>query len=437
MGHKWRQYQDSQKKGRRLTGKTAFILLFAFSIILFAAGSPFLSTSTNPSQKLNYTIEENNLRIKFDGHDIHMDGSILPSLEEKTDDKYISKFGKDGQVTYTIDPVLQEKMTELFQKFQVPYGAFVAINPKTGRVLAMVEYSEGSTTSPHPAQHLALRATYPAASIFKLITGAAALEKGKADPETVINFSGAFYSLTPRNWKDNPRRDKNKITLADALAKSCNVAFAKVALRWLSSWDLNHYAEKFGFNKPLDFELPVQTSRIHAENTESSIAKTAAGFGDVTLSPLHGVMIASAIANNGKMMAPRIIDRVSVNGRDIYNFKSKELYQSISNETAEKLKYMMTKTIEKGTSRHAFHTSNGESYLKDITVGGKTGSLDGDNPKGEYSWFVGMAPIDNPEIAVAALIINKPVWKIKAPYIAREGLLTYFNRDKLKVASLK
>ncbi|MDD5433964.1 MAG: penicillin-binding transpeptidase domain-containing protein [Nitrospira sp.] len=434
MGQKWRQYQNMQKKGRRIKGKTAFILLCSVFIILFAAGSPFLSTSTTPSQKLNYTIEENNLRIKFDGNNIHMDGTTFPSsLGEKKDDRYTRSFGKDGQVTYTIDPVLQEKMTELFQKFQVPYGAFVAINPKTGKVLAMVEYSEESKGP----QHLALRATYPAASIFKLVTGAAALEKGKADPETVINFSGAFYSLTPRNWKDNPRRDKNKITLADALGKSCNVAFAKVALRWLSSRDLTRYAEKFGFNKPLDFEFPVQTSKIHAENTESSLAKTAAGFGDVTLSPLHGVMIASAIANNGKMMAPRIIDRVSVNGRDIYNFKSKELYQSISNETAEKLKYMMTKTIEKGTSRHAFHTPSGESYLKDITVGGKTGSLDGTNPKGEYSWFVGMAPIDDPEIAVAVLVINKPVWKIKAPYIAREGLLTYFNRDKLKVASLK
>lgn len=434
MGQKWRQYQNRQRGSRRITGKTAFILFFAATIILFAAGSPFLSTS-NLSQKLNYTIEENNLRIKFDGSNIRMDGALLPALEEKIDNKYASRFGKnnDGEIVYTIDPILQEKMREVFQKYQVPYGAFVAINPKTGRVLAMVEYSEGGTSS----QHLALRATYPAASIFKLITGAAAIEKGKADPDTVINFSGGLYALSPRNWKDNPKRDKNKITLADAMGKSCNVAFAKVALKWLNSKDILRFAEKFGFNKPLGFELPVQTSHVTIENKESSIAKTAAGFGDVTLSPLHGVMIASAIANNGKMMAPRIIDRISVNGRDIYNFKSDELYQCITSETAEKMKYMMTKSVENGTSRHAFHTSNGELYLKDIVVGGKTGSLEGKNPQGDYSWFVGMAPIDDPEIAVAALVINKPVWKIKAPFIAREGLLTYFNRDKLKVASMR
>lgn len=433
MGQKWRQYQDRNKKGRKYKGKTAFILFFVAVIILFAAGSPFLSTLTSPSQKLSYTIEDSNVRIKFDGNNIRMDGEITPLLDEKKDDRYTKRFGKDGEIIYTIDPVLQEKMTELFRKFQVPYGAFVAMNPKTGRVLAMVEYS-GEDTGP---QHLALRATYPAASIFKLITGAAAIENGKADPETVINFSGGLYALSARNWKDNPKRDKNQITLSDAMGKSCNVAFAKVALRWLGSRELTRYAEKFGFNKPVEFEFPVQASRIHAENSEASIAKTAAGFGDVTLSPLHGVMIASAIANSGKMMAPRIIDRVSVNGREIYNFKSKEVSQCISEPTAEKLKNMMIKTIEKGTSRHAFHAPNGESYLGDISVGGKTGSLEGDNPKGDYSWFVGMAPIDNPEIAVAALIINKPVWKIKAPYIAREGLVTYFNKDKLKVASLK
>ena len=66
-------------------------------------------------------------------------------------------------------------------------------------------------------------------------------------------------------------------------------------------------------------------------------------------------------------------------------------------------------------------TRGGKAYLKDITVGGKTGSLEGDDPQGDYSWFVGMAPLDDPEIAIAALVINRPVWKIKAPFVAREG----------------
>jgi len=406
-------------------------MLAAF-IIFLASGSPFLDTF-DLSQKLRYTIEENGLRLSFDDEGARIEGESPILFKEKVGDKFVSSFENGLSVTYTIDPPLQEKMTNFFAKYKVPYGVFVAISPKTGKVLAMVEHSEKGKGD----QHLALRATYPAASLFKLITAAAAIENGKVEPETVIRFNGGLYTLTSRNWVDNPKRDKNKITLADAMGKSCNVAFAKVALKWLGSEDLLHYAEIFGFNKALDFELPVQMSQASLENTQESIAKTAAGFGHVTLSPLHGALIASVIGNDGKMIAPRIIDKISLDGRDIYNFKAKELDTCISTETADKLKYMMTKTIESGTSRHAFYTRKGRAYLKDITIGGKTGTLEGDNPPGDYSWFVGIAPLEDPEIAVAALVINQPAWQIKASVAAREALLTYFKSNKLKTASVQ
>ena len=428
---RWREYQKRNNFFKVSPKKTTFILLLASFIIFVAAGSPFLDTS-NLTQKLSYTIEENNIRLIFDEGNIKIEGEALPPLKDKEGDKFVSSLGKNIQVVYTIDPLLQDKMTELFAKYKVPYGVFVAISPKTGRVLAMVEHSEGSLSS----KHLALRATYPAASIFKLITAAAALEKGKVDTDTVINYSGGLYTLTPRNWVDNPKRDKNKITLADAMGKSCNVAFAKVALKWLNANDLLGYAEQFGFNKSLDFEFPVDISHANVDKTQASIARTAAGFGDVTLSPLHGVMLASVIANNGRMIAPRIIEKVIYNGNEIYSFTAKELDECITPDTAYKLKYMMLKTVENGTSRHAFYTRRGDAYLKDIIVGGKTGSLDGDDPPGDYSWFVGMAPLYDPEIAVAALVINKPRWRIKAPFVAREGLLAYFNGDRLKMASV-
>lgn len=432
MGQKWREYQKRFMGHKKITRKTPLILILVSFIILLAAGSPFLDTS-NLTQKIHYTIEENNLRLRFDGDYVQIDGGFPPLFKERIEDRFVSHFGKDIQVVYTMDPVLQERMEALFAKYRVPYGAFVAVSPKTGKVLAMVEYSEEEKGS----QHLALRATYPAASIFKLITAAAALEKKKVEPDTVIRFSGGLYTLTPRNWVDNPRRDKNKITLADAMGKSCNVAFAKVALRWLNSDELLSYAERFGFNQPVDFEFPVQISQAHLENNQASIARTAAGFGNVNLSPLHAAMIATTIANDGKMVAPRIIEKILLNEREIYHFIPREIADCITPDTAIKLKSMMTKTVENGTSRHAFYTRRGKAYLKDITVGGKTGSLEGDDPQGDYSWFVGMAPLDNPEIAIAALVINRPVWQIKAPFVAREALLTYFNKERFKMASLK
>jgi len=429
---RWREYQKRFTWHRKIPRKTPFILVLAAVIISLAAGSPFLDTF-DLSQKIRYTIEENGLRLSFDEESARIESETPILFKEKIEDKFVSNFENGLSVTYTIDPLLQEKMTDFFTKYKVPYGAFVAISPKTGKVLAMVEHSEKDKGD----QHLALRATYPAASLFKLITAAAAIENGKVEPETVIRFNGGLYTLTPRNWVDNPKRDKNKITLADAMGKSCNVAFAKVALKWLGAGDLLHYAENFGFNKALDFDLPVQMSQASIENTAESIAKTAAGFGNVTLSPLHGALIASVIGNDGKMIAPRIIEKISLDGRELYNFKIKELDTCISTETAGKLKYMMTKTIESGTSRHAFYTRRGRAYLKDITIGGKTGTLEGDNPRGDYSWFVGIAPLEDPEIAVAALVINQPTWQIKASVAAREALLTYFKSNKLKTASVQ
>ena len=432
MEQRWREYQKRFTWHRKIPRKTPFILVLAAVIISLAAGSPFLDTF-DLSQKIRYTIEENGLRLSFDEESARIESETPILFKEKMEDKFVSSFENGLSVTYTIDPLLQEKMTDFFTKYKVPYGAFVAISPKTGKVLAMVEHSEKDKGD----RHLALRATYPAASLFKLITAAAAIENGKVEPETVIRFNGGLYTLTPRNWVDNPKRDKNKITLADAMGKSCNVAFAKVALKWLGAGDLLHYAENFGFNKALDFDLPVQMSQASIENTEESIAKTAAGFGHVTLSPLHGALIASVIGNGGKMIAPRIIEKISLDGRELYNFKAKELDTCISTETAGKLKYMMTKTIESGTSRHAFYTRRGRAYLKDITIGGKTGTLEGDNPRGDYSWFIGMAPLEDPEIAVAALVINQPAWQIKASVAAREALLTYFKSNRPKTASVQ
>lgn len=439
MENGWRNYQGSMKRKKNITKKSIVIISFVLGMTFLVTSSAFLG-STNITGKSNYSIQEDNFNLKFTEDFVRIEGVTDPLFTEVVEDRFVSKFGGKVQVVYTLDPVLQDKITALFERYKVPYGAFVAISPKTGKILAMVGYSDKNGSD----QQLALRATYPAASLFKLVTAAAALEKGKVEPETVINFRGGLYSLSAGNWTDNPKKDKNKITLADAMGKSCNVAFAKVALRWLEADDLLRSAAKFGFNNTINFEFPVQQSKVYVENNEASMARTAAGFGNVTLSPLHGALMAAAIANDGHMVEPRIVEKIFIDGREAYNVGKKEGPAGISQITAEKLRKMMENTVKNGTARHAFHTPRGAAYLKDMVVGGKTGSLLGNDPQGDYSWFIGMAPLDDPEIAVAALVINNPTWHIKAPFVAREGLLTYFNnkdkgnaKEKLKVASLK
>ncbi len=403
------------RRGVWLTGLVVFGLVF----VLFLESWVLGGFAEDPLQGTPLALVEDGIRIK----------GGLPSLDDTEQGRYVSRFKNGVTAVYTLEAALQTAMENYFKRYRVPYGVFVAIDPNTGKILASVEYS---SIDPK-AERLAFRATYPAASIFKLVTASAALEEKKARPDTQITFHGGLYRLGPKNWVDNPKRDKQKISLAEALAKSCNVAFAKVALRWLNAPTLLSYAERFQFNRPIPFELPVQVSRMEIDQSERGLAMTAAGFGDVGLSPLHGAMIGAAIANDGVMMSPCLVDQVrAANGEKLYECAPKIFSTAISSETAQSLRDMMAMTVISGTSRKAFRMKRREVSLRGITIGGKTGSLTGEDPPGKYSWFVGMAPLEDPEIAVAALVINHPKWRIKASQVAKEGFATYFQSENLK-----
>jgi cell division protein FtsI/penicillin-binding protein 2 len=376
--------------------------------------------SENPLQNTPLRLDEEALRFK----------GFRPTFDHIEGGKYVTRFNNGVTAVYTIDAALQTTMENFFKKYRVPYGVFVAMDPNTGKVLALVEYSAQNPK----AEGLALRSTYPAASIFKLITAAAAIEEKKANPATSISYyRSGIHQLGPKHWTDNPKRDKLKITLAEALARSNNAAFAKVALRWLDVPKLTDYAERFQFNRPIPFELPVQISQIEIEESERGLARTGAGFGAVGLSPLHAALIGSAIANDGAMMTPCLVDHVlGPTGEKIYECTPRVFATAINPETAESLREMMAMTVISGTSRKAFRLKRREQSLRGITIGGKTGSLTGEDPPGKYSWFVGMAPMEAPEIAIAALVINGPRWKIKASEVAKNGFAAYFRPDLLR-----
>ncbi len=374
----------------------------------------------SPSEA-HYTHLLNKTTLSLNGDGLHM--KVWPPQWQAKDGKMTTRFQNGVTAIYTLDPILQAKMYKFFKKYKVPYGVFVAIEPRTGRVRAMVEYSSKQPN----AKGLALRATYPAASIFKLVTASAALEKHTVSEDTVIRYHGGFYDLSKRNWRDNPKRDNNEITFEDALAHSNNVAFAKVALRFLNTANLQTYAERFLFNRSIPFETPIQVSQATIKESEKSLAMTAAGFGEVGLSPLHAALIAAAIANDGKMMAPCVVESVfGPDGETLYTCQPRTQAMVIAPETAERLREMMALTITRGTSRKTFRSR--DKSLQGMEIGGKTGSLMGKSPPGKYSWFVGMTPIQDAKIAVSALVINDPKrWRIRASQVAKEGLETYFG----------
>ena len=395
------------------------LVVFGLVFVVLMEGWGLGGFTEDPFEHTPLSLVEEGIRIR----------GPLPPFDHTEQGKYVSHFKNGVTAVYTIDAALQSAMENYFKHYRVPYGVFVAMDPNTGKILASVEYS---SVNPK-AERLAFRATYPAASIFKLVTASAALEEKKVRPDTEITFHGGLYRLGPKNWVDNPKRDKQKISLAEALAKSCNVAFAKVALRWLNAPTLLNYAERFQFNRPIPFELPVQVSRMEIEENERSLALTGAGFGEVGLSPLHGAMIGAAIANDGVMMTPCMVDQVrDADGAELYRCVPKVFSEAVSAQTAQALREMMAMTVISGTSRKAFRMKRRQASLRGITIGGKTGSLTGEDPPGKYSWFVGLAPLEEPEIAIAAMVINQPKWRIKASQVAKEGFATYFQSENLR-----
>ena len=323
---------------------------------------------------------------------------------------------KDGRAArLTIDPRLQRTIDALFKSYKPMAGSVVAMDPKTGRLLAMAEYSRDGKTL-----DLATRPLYPAASVFKIITGAALLEKG-VSPDAETCYHGGMRRMVARLLQDRPRVDRRCLSLSMALAKSTNVVFGKLAVRHLDAGELRREAEKFLFNRPIWTQAGVEQSPavIPEAVDKLEFAKSAAGFGRVRLSPMHAAVIASAVANGGVAVEPTLLG--GIEGEELPAQPSQRL---LAPETASRLRDMMKLTVSDGTARSSFRERR-RWVLGDIEVSGKTGSLADRRPYKDYSWFVGFAPADNPTIAVAAVVVNGRYWRIKAPYVAREALRAY------------
>ena len=349
---------------------------------------------------------------------------VPPHFEKMLNGKYIED-RESYRFVYTVDPVLQTSVNEILRKRRPVLGTFVALEPKTGKILALIDYARGNPESSGVWQ----RATYPAASVFKLVTAAGALEKGLLNFDSPVSFRGNLYRLAPQKIAKTSKWER-QTNFDEALGKSNNVVFGRVASKLVGSQTLREYSEAFGFNHPLQFDFPLDMSRASIPEGSYELARCGAGFGEVTLNPLHAAMIAAVIANSGVMMRPYLIEQIiEKDGEQVYQAKVKVLTQPIKATTAQDLSRMMLRTVEDGTAAKTFHRY-GKNLLQRMSICGKTGSLSGDNPPGLYDWFVGFAPADGPQIAFAAMVVNRDRSKLKGAFVAQEALKTFF-RDQL------
>jgi penicillin-binding protein A len=328
--------------------------------------------------------------------------------------RYVAPFG-GGRAILTLDPRLQTRLERTLASYAVPWGVTVLLEPATGRVLAMAEHSVAEPRR----RDLAVTPLAPAASVFKIVTAAALLEQG-VRPGQEVCYHGGKRRLQPKLLADDPRRDRRCMSLTEAMGHSANVIFAKLAGRGLDAPLLRATAQRFLFNSEIPFVRAVDPSPAVFPEDPFGLASTAAGFGAVKLSPLHGALLAAIVANGGTFVPPTLVDQADGVAWDGPPAPHRVVDEAVAGALAE----MMRATVTEGTARRAFRRGSGA--LRGVSVAGKTGSLADPNPFRDYSWFVGYAPVDRPQVAVATVIVNGRLWRARAPTVAKEALEAYF-----------
>lgn len=342
----------------------------------------------------------------------------------------------------TIDPVLQRAADAVMTMHHVPEASVVLMDVQTGKILVYASHLEKG-----PQRDLCVEATAPAASVFKIVTASALVEQTGATADQRECYSGGESRILESDLVPDPKRDRWCTTLAGAMGRSINTVFARLALHHLKPAQLEAQAKALGFGSVLPFDVPVQPSAEHFPEDQLGFARTAAGFWNTTLSPLHAAWLSATMARGGEPIRPVLVAEVADEAGKVVWTGSSGLAQKrvLKEKTTEAVTSMMESTVNDGTSYRAFHDPKGAPFLPNVGVAGKTGTLTDATSQRFYSWFTGFAPShpvviaegDTPanppprQVAIGVLIVNNPTWSIKANLLAREVLRAYFAEQKV------
>jgi cell division protein FtsI/penicillin-binding protein 2 len=322
----------------------------------------------------------------------------------------------------TLDVPLQQFAMKVLADAGIPNAGIVMTDTRTGRVLVYAAKTDG--TAPRDFN---VEANAPAASVFKIVTGSSLVEQAGLSADTRQCYWGGEHKLEAANLVDDKKKDKWCATLAEAMGRSLNTVFARLASKNLDREKLGATAHAYGFGDPLPFDVETQATKVDLPEDPLGFARTAAGFWNTTLSPIAAATLAMTVANRGTMIKPFIVDSVSDEKTMIYRAGQRTvLSRAVKPETAEQVTRMMESTVSDGTSFKAFHDGAGQAYIPGVSVAGKTGTLTKQTTDQFFTWFVGFAPSQKPEVAISVLAVNKATWKTKANTVARMMLQAYF-----------
>jgi len=338
--------------------------------------------------------------------------------------------GRTVVACYSLDTALQNGIGRMIKQYRPKYGAAVVMEPINGRILALVSYRNESV--PAIGERLYLRSIFPAASIYKTVTAAAAIETARYGSQTRVPVTGRNHTLYKYQIKKSAA-PWNERTFEDAFAYSINSAFARIGMYDVGKKTFERYSRQFGFNAAIPFDLAIDSSQVTVpDDTSYAMAELASGFNrGTTLSPIHGALIAAAVSENGRMPVPHIVDSICCinDGRCLYRQTPTVWKNPIGKNTAHELRNMMNRVATLGTCRKAFKVLRNCTWSEDLDYGGKTGSLDVDN-LGKIDWFIGFAASKNqPErrLAVAVVTVHGRLWNVHSSYVGAEIFRKYFR----------
>jgi penicillin-binding protein A len=332
-----------------------------------------------------------------------------------------------AQIHMGIDPEMQKEAEKLLKTYKPDYAAIVMMDAVTGRVLAMTSFQKDNPN----AENWSLKSNFPAASVFKVVTATAAVDKAGVSPQHKINFNGGNYTLYRKNvMSDKVTKWTRAITLKEAFARSINTAFGRLSLETLHPVDINDYATRFMFNQEIPSDFPVEMGVAYVPPEKSfELTEVASGYNKTNrMSPVQGAMIAAAVANDGKMVIPYLVQNITNDqGQNIYQAETLDNGHIMTAESAFKVRELMGETVTTGTSRKSFRKLVRNKKFKTIEMGGKTGHLTAENPRGRVDWFIGYAMDETNKIAIAAVSINKEKWTVKSAELGQNMFKKYYG----------
>ncbi|MGV9242324.1 peptidoglycan D,D-transpeptidase FtsI family protein [Streptomyces sp. NPDC003710] len=302
-------------------------------------------------------------------------------------------------------------------------GAAVALDPQTGAILALASYPSydpssfaGNSTTvdskawtklqkkndpSDPMLNRALRETYPPGSTFKVVTAAAALQNGLYDSADQNTDSPLPYTLpnTRTELKNEGNIPCKNATMRVALQFSCNTVFGKIGAD-LGKDKMLEQAKKFGFDSEQFTPVRANASNFPKDMDKPQTALSSIGQFETAATPLQMAMVASAVANDGKLMKPYMVDKLQTPGLDVITqTQPQELSRPLSEKNAQILQSMMETVVKDGTGKNA--------QIDGVTVGGKTGTAQHglNNSERPYAWFISFAKLGDGSSPVAVAVV--------------------------------